>query len=367
MERRSINLALQGGGAHGAFTWGVLDRLLDEDWLDIAAISGTSAGALNGAALQAGLAAAKGRGGRQAARENLGHIWSEVGEVSDSRVVRWLHSFFPVPRSMERLTETFSPFAWFDNVTRLFSPYDYGPFYTNPLRAILKTMPYPTFGAKCSTRIFVNATNVRTGQPRVFADAEVTVDAVLASACLPTIYRAVKIYDPRTGEMEEYWDGGYSGNPSLWPLYAPELPRDIVLVNINPLRRDEVPKTPAAIADRVNEISFNTALLSELRAINFVKRLHDEGRLKGKVMKNVLMHMILDDTLMNDLTARTKILPDPGMLERMFTAGKASADSFLDRHADDLNQRDSVDFTTLFPRGISEPADPEEIERLSEG
>ncbi len=353
MERRRINLALQGGGAHGAFTWGVLDRLLDEDWLDIAAISGTSAGALNGAALHAGLAAARGRQARQAARENLAHIWSEVGEVSDSRLLRWLHSFFPMPRVMDRWTEAFSPFAWFDNMTRLFSPYDYGPFYTNPLRAILKTLPYPNLGTESSTRIFVNATNVRTGQPRVFADAEVTVDAVLASACLPTIYRAVQIHDPATGRAEEYWDGGYSGNPSLWPLYAEGLPRDIVLVNINPLRREALPKTPAAIADRVNEISFNTALLSELRAINFVKRLHDEGRLEGKVMKNVLLHMILDDDLMNDLTARTKILPDPGLLDRMFKAGRLAADRFLDDHADDLNHRDSVDFSALFPRAVS--------------
>ncbi|WBU57865.1 patatin-like phospholipase family protein [Paracoccus sediminicola] len=356
MDRRRINLALQGGGSHGAFTWGVLDRLLDEEWLDIAAISGTSAGALNGAALQAGLAAAPGRNGRRAARENLQHVWREVGQVSDSRLVRWIHSLMPVPRSFQRMTELFSPFAWLDNMTRLFSPYDYGPFYTNPLRSILRTMPHPHFGGKCDTRIFVNATNVRTGQPRVFADEEVTVDSVLASACLPTIYRAIKIHDPVTGEMEEYWDGGYSGNPSLWPLYHPDLPRDIVVVNINPMRRDDVPHTPAEIADRVNEISFNTALLSELRAVNFVKRLHNEGRLEGKVMKNVLLHMILDDTLMNDLTARTKILPDPGMLERMYEAGKVSADSFLEQHADDINQRDSVDMSALFPRAAAAAA-----------
>lgn len=353
MERRRINLALQGGGSHGAFTWGVLDRLLDEEWLELAAISGTSAGALNGAALQAGMASAKGRQAREAARQNLRHVWNEVGQVSDFRIVRWLHSVFPVPRHMERLTETFSPFAWFDSMTRLFSPYDYGPFYTNPLRSILRTLPYPEFGGKCETRIFVNATNVRTGQTRVFRDKEVTVDAILASACLPTIYRAVKLHDPVTGQMESYWDGGYSGNPSLWPLYHPDLPRDIVIVNINPMRRDDVPKTPAEIADRVNEISFNSALLAELRAINFVKRLHDEDRLQGRVMKNVLMHMILDDTLMNDLNARSKIMPDPGMLDRMFNAGRELAHAFIEQHADDLNQRDLVDFSALFPRVAS--------------
>lgn len=349
MEQRNINLALQGGGAHGAFTWGVLDRLLDEHWLDFAAISGTSAGALNGAAMQAGLAAAPGRNGRRAARENLSHVWSEIGEVSDSRVVRWLHSFFPAPRSMERVTELFSPFAWFENLTRLFSPYDYGPFYSNPLSTILKTLPYPDLGAEGTTCIFVNATNVRTGLPRVFSGSEVTVDAVLASACLPTIYRAVEIFDPRSGQNEEYWDGGYSGNPSLWPLYGQDFPRDIVIVNINPMRREEVPHSPAAIADRVNEVSFNAALLSELRAINFVKRLHNEGRLHGgRVMKNVLVHMIMDDTLMNDLSARSKIMPDPGMLDLMFSAGQTAAHQFIENHADDIGQRDSTDLSSIF-------------------
>ncbi len=349
MEKRRINLALQGGGAHGAFTWGVLDRLLDEDWLEFAAISGTSAGAVNGAALHAGMVAAKGRNGRRAARDNLAHVWSEIGQVSDSRMVRWLHSFFPAPRSLDRVTELFSPFAWYENLTRLFSPYDYGPFYTNPLKTVLSTLPYPLVGGECATQIFVNATNVRTGMPRVFSDGEVTVDAVLASACLPTIYRAVEIYDACSGQMEEYWDGGYSGNPSLWPLYAPALPRDIVIVNINPMRREAVPNSPAAIADRVNEISFNSALLSELRAINFVKRLHGEGRLEnGRVMKNVLVHMIMDDTLMNDLSARSKILPDPGMLARMFTAGQLAADSFIENHADSIGQRDSFDLSSIF-------------------
>ncbi|AUM74326.1 patatin-like phospholipase family protein [Paracoccus jeotgali] len=353
MKPRSINLALQGGGAHGAFTWGVMDRLLDEDWLHIAAISGTSAGALNGAAAQAGLASAKGRQGREAARRNMRHIWDRLSTISDSQVLRWLHSFMPMPHALDRWTEALSPFAWLDGLTRLFSPYDYGPFYSNPLSAILKTMPYPQLGRSCDTRIFVNATNVRTGQARVFGDAEVTVDAVLASACLPTIYRAVAIDDPRTGRTEHYWDGGYSGNPSLWPLYAPELPRDIVLVNINPLRRDDLPKTPAEIADRVNEVSFNAALLSELRAINFVKRLHQQDRLSGKEMKNVLMHMILDDKLMNGLSARTKILPGPGLLDQMFNAGRQAADSFLKECADNLNQRDSVDFGAMFPRAAS--------------
>lgn len=348
MDRKYINLALQGGGAHGAFSWGVLDRLLDEDWLEITGVTGTSAGAMNGAALKGGLATAKGRRGRQAARRNLDFLWSEVGHVSDNRMVRWMNSMIPVPRGWERWTELVSPMAWIETLTRVFSPYDYGPFYTNPLHRILTQMPHPLFNQTEGPRFFVTATNVRTGLVRIFADEEATPAAVMASACLPTLFRAVEIPDPHTGRIESYWDGGYSGNPALFPLYDPALPRDIVIVNINPMQREEVPRVPGAIQDRINEISFNASLLGELRAINFVKKLHAENRLSGRPMKNVLVHMIMDDTLMNDLSARTKMLPNPGLLERMKEAGQRAADRFLEDHAASLNQRDTVDLSAIF-------------------
>lgn len=348
MDRKYINLALQGGGAHGAFAWGVLDRLLDEDWLEITGVSGTSAGAMNGAALKGGLAAAKGWHGRQAARRNLDFLWREVGMASDNRMVRWMTSMFPVPRALQRWTELVSPMAWLESMTRIFSPYDYGPFYTNPLHHILTQLPYPNFHVTEGPRFFVTATSVRTGLVRVFTDHEVTPAAVMASACLPTLFRAVEILDPATGREEAYWDGGYSGNPALFPLFAASLPRDIVIVNINPMQRNDVPHTPAGIQDRINEISFNASLLSELRAINFVKKLHAENRLVGRPMKNVLVHMIMDDTLMNDLSARTKILPDPGLLDRMKEAGQQAAHAFIETNADKLNQRDTVDLSELF-------------------
>lgn len=348
MATKRINLALQGGGAHGAFAWGVLDRLLDEPGIEIAAISGTSAGALNGAALSAGLACGPGRRGREAARENLAYVWSQVGQVSDNSVVRWLHSMFPVPRAWQRLTELFSPVAWLESWSRVFSPYDSGPFYTNPLAAILREMPHPGLGRDEGPPLYVSATNVRTGLIRVFAGHEVTVDAILASACLPELFRAVEIDDPATGRREAYWDGGYSGNPALFPLYAPGLPRDIVIVNINPMIREELPRTPAQIQDRVNEISFNASLLAQLRAINFVKRLHDEDRLTGRPMKNVLLHAIMDDTLMNSLNARTKLLPAPGLLEIMHDAGARAAEAFLQGDAANIGKRDSYDLKKLF-------------------
>lgn len=348
LEHKTINLALQGGGAHGAFAWGVLDRLLDEPWLTIEAISGTSAGALNGAAVKGGLSRHPGAAGRRAARENLDALWSEVCTLSDNRVVRWMHSLMPMPRGWQRMAELFSPAAWLDGLTRLFSPYDYGPFYVNPLAGVLRDLPYPNFSNLNGPRLFVSATNVRTGRIRVFTGLAATPEAVMASACLPTLFRAVEIRDPDTGEVEAYWDGGFTGNPALFPLYRPELPRDIVIVNINPLMREGLPRTPVEIADRVNEVSFNSSLMSELRAINFVKRLHNEHRLGDRAMKNPLIHMILDDMLMNDLSARSKLMPTPGLLNRMKTAGQAAADRFLTDHADALNVQDTVDLPALF-------------------
>ncbi|MFJ1293225.1 patatin-like phospholipase family protein [Paracoccus yeei] len=348
MGVRRINLALQGGGAHGAFAWGVLEHLLNDDSIEISGISGTSAGALNGAALAAGLACGPGRRGRRAALENLEHVWSQVSQISDNRLVRWIHSLFPVPRFLQRLTELVSPVAWMEGVTRLFSPYDYGPFYSNPLAGILQDMPHPRLGLERGPQFFVTATNVRTGRIRVFSGVEVTVDTILASACLPTLFRAVEIDDPATGRREAYWDGGYSGNPALFPLFAPDLPRDIVIVNINPMLRETLPRSPAAIQDRINEISFNASLLRELRAINFVKRLHAEERLSGRAMKNPLIHMIMDDFLMNKLTAATKLVPAPGLLHTLREAGRSAAERFMDYHAANLGVRDSVDLPRLF-------------------
>lgn len=347
MSGRSINLALQGGGAHGAFTWGVLDRLLDEKTIDIAAISGTSAGALNGAALKAGLAAA----GAAGARANLDALWRAVAGGSDNRMLRWMTSLAPVPPSMQRWVDIFSPLSWFENVAKIFSPYDYA-FYNNPLKATLEALPYPDFATENGPRLFVSATNVRTGRVRVFSGKELTPQAVMASACLPTIFRAVEIDDPLTGQKEAFWDGGFIANPGLFPLYDRSLPRDIVIVNINPMRRDDMPQTPGSIQDRVNEISFNASLMGELRSINFVKKLETEGRLQKRQMKVPLIHMVLDDELMNTLGARSKIMPAPGLLDEMKAAGQAAAEGFLRKNGAAIGVRDSVDLGALFANGF---------------
>lgn len=339
--KRRINLALQGGGAHGAFTWGVLDRLLEEPEIEIAGISGTSAGALNGAALKAGLL----RGGRAAARENLDWFWGEVDRADDLHMNQWL-TFWP--DLMLRTMRAFVPRAALDGLSLVVSPYDYGPFYTNPLRKIAESL---IFEHVCSPRgpaLFVSATNVRTGKIRVFRGTEITVDALMASACLPTLFRTVEIHDPATGRPEAYWDGGYSGNPALFPLFDPALPRDIVVVNINPLVRDSVPRNAPDILDRINEISFNSSLLSELRAIGFVRRLIAEGKVPGDTMKDVLVHMIADDRLMTSLAVDSKILPTTGMLAELKAAGRRSAAAFLRDHGDKLNRSCSVDLQATY-------------------
>ena len=339
---KRINLALQGGGAHGAFTWGVLDRLLDEEDIEVAAITGTSAGALNGAAFKSGMVHA----GREGARACLDGLWKRMGAVGDMRIAHWMRGIEPA--HVAQALEYSVPFSMAEAWSRLVSPYAYGPFYRNPLTPVVDRFNFDEICADEGPALFVCATCVRSGKIRVFTGEEISTDAILASACLPNLFQAVEIYDPKSERTEAYWDGGYTGNPALYPLFGGELPDDVVIVNINPLERDEVPKTPQQIQNRINEISFNSSLFRELRAINFVQRLLAEGKLKAGEMSRVLVHMIADDALMNDLSAATKIVPNPVVLNRLKQSGRDAADQFLSVHKDDLGQRSTVDLPAMF-------------------
>ena len=343
-DTRRINLALQGGGAHGAFTWGVLDRLLQEDWLDIAAVSGTSAGALNAAALKAGWVA----GGRQGARAALDQVWHQVGAVHDLRLTGWIAQALPPVGVINAWMDALMPFSVVDAAALVTSPYALGPLYRNPLEPVVRALRFDQVCAKDGPELHIAATNVRSGKIRVFSGDEVSGDVILASACLPTLFQAVEIDDPRTGTREAFWDGGYTGNPALFPLFARHLPDDIVIVNINPLRRDDIPQTPQDIQNRINEISFNSSLLRELRAISFVKRLIADGTMNRDAMKDVAVHMIADDDLMTTLSATSKLTPTPYLLHSLREAGRKAADRFLGAHRDDLNQRGSVDLVAMF-------------------
>ncbi|MBU2982368.1 patatin-like phospholipase family protein [Lentibacter algarum] len=336
-----LNLALQGGGAHGAFTWGVLDRLLQEPDIEITGISGTSAGALNGAALKAGLAT----GGAEGARENLEWLWKRIGAIDDSNLPAWFG--LTQTRAISAALGNSPMFAMTDAWNNMFSPYSM-PVISNPLRALVEELDFKRICASVGPAFYVGATNVRSGKARVFAGNEISADAILASACLPTLYRAVEIEDPNTGRTEAYWDGGYTGNPPLFPLYDAELPDDILVININPLERDAIPRTPQEIRNRINEISFNTSLLRELRAIDFVSRLIDEGTLTEGRMKRLRVHMIADDALMNDLSVATKMMPIPAVLSRLKIAGQDAAGAFLAKHKADIGKRSSVDLRAMF-------------------
>ena len=342
MAVKQINLALQGGGAHGAFTWGVLDRLLDEPELEIRGISGTSAGALNGAALKAGMVT----GGRQGARDNLDWLWAQVAGVQDLRLAAWMAPFETA--AISRAMELSWPVAFGEAWSRAVSPYAYGPFYRNPLAPIVARFDYDRVCAHDLPLLFVCATRVRNGKIRIFQGDEITPDALMASACLPTIFQAVEIEDSTTGRREAFWDGGYTGNPALFPLFDKGLPDDIVIVNINPLEREETPVTAQQIQNRINEISFNSSLLRELRAIEFVQRLLDDGTVPPGRMSRVRVHMIADDALMADLSVATKLVPNPVVIARLKAAGQAAAEAFLRGPVDLVGKKSSVDLPGMF-------------------
>src|SRR5262249_3359817 len=279
-----VDLALQGGGSHGAFTWGVLDRLLEEPWLEIAGISGTSAGAMNAAVLADGFAA----GGNAGAREALERYWRSVSRAA---------AFSPLQRSpLDRLMGRWSldsspAYLFTDLMSRMLSPYDLNPLGVNPLRTILADSIDFERLARAPIKLFVTATRVRTGRGRIFRNAEITADVLLASACLPTMFRAIEV------DGEPYWDGGYAGNPTITPLVLESDAHDTVLVQINPTERPEIPRSAAEILNRLKEISFNSPLAKELRMIALLHQVADPGHGEGERWAQMRMHRIKSDML----------------------------------------------------------------------
>ena len=337
-----IVLALQGGGSHGAFTWGVLDRLLDEPGLPIAGVSGTSAGALNAAVLACGWV----DGGARGAQAALRAFWLDVAAQS----APWGGGCFGqagASRGLAAYNLDNNPFyAWQQQFLRLFSPYQFNPLGTDALRNVLVRHVSAERLQRSPFPLFITATSVRTGQPRVFERADLGLDALLASACLPQLFRATVI------DGEPYWDGGYSGNPALWPLVYNTPALDLVLVKINPLSRPGTPDTPEEIADRVNEITFNAALVGEMRAIGFVSRLVEQGQLSGDDYKNLRLHMVSDDEGLAPLHGSSKLNTDRSFLEALHALGRAAAERWLLQHRADVGVRSSLDLrgTFLAPR-----------------
>lgn len=346
-ERLQLDLALQGGGSHGAFTWGVLDRLLQEEWLEIAAISGTSAGAMNAVALASGLM----DGGREGARATLSRFWHRVAELSPFHHIQ----SSPLVRWTTRLTGSAS--AWLSPWTApwqqaanawgsQFSPYQLNPLNLNPLRQILRdTVNFERVCQCHKTRLFIAATQVRTGALKVFDQNGLTPDMVLASACLPLLFQAVEI------DGEAYWDGGYAGNPSLMPLIIESPADDLLLVQINPIERNERLTSASDILDRISEVTFNASLLKEMRSIALLQQMiADEGR-PGHHYRNPLfqrvealrVHLIDGGASLAPLGSASKSNTQWAFLQQLHSLGRSAAEQWLAAHAQDLGQRSSWD------------------------
>jgi NTE family protein len=337
-QQKTVNLALQGGGAHAAFAWGVLDRLLEDERINIEGISATSAGALNAACVAYGMAI----GGRQAARSTLAGFWRRVADAACWSPLQ--------PSWYDRLTRNWglewSPaFLGFDMVARLLSPYEFNPLNLNPLRdALAASVDFEELQKPTAlVRLFLAAANVRTGRVKIFQGAEICAETVLASACLPFLFQAVEI------DGEHYWDGGYMANPAIFPLIYNCDSRDVVVVHINPIERPELPRTAGDILNRVSEISFNSSLMREMRVIHFCNGMIESGQLEqGARVKQMLIHAISADDLMMQLGAGSKMNAERGFLAYLRDRGRSHADAWLRATFEDLGQRSTVDIQSRY-------------------
>jgi len=339
MTGKHINLALQGGGSHGAFTWGVLDALIEDGRLIFEAISGTSAGAINAAILLQGWA----RGGPAGARQALRDFWTELGSYSVASPIQRT----PLDRLQGNWNLDDSPAAlWADLIQRTLTPWQRNPLNYDPLRNLLREhFDQEAVRACHEIKVFVAATNVQTGKIRIFNRAELSIDALLASACLPNVHDAVVI------DGVPYWDGGYRGNPPIWPFIYESESRDVVIVEINPTFREGIPKSNAEVADRLNEITFGGALMSEMRAIAFVQDLIQKGAVSGPFgerLKMILVHSIADEASMAPLGAVSKFNVEPAFLKYLFDLGRAAGTRWLASTFEMIGVKTTIDIRGRF-------------------
>jgi len=335
-KRKTINLALQGGGAHGAFTWGVLDKLLEDGRLDIEGISGTSAGAINAVAMADGYT----KNGVDGAREALDNFWTKLSELGKfSLIQRTPWSKFTNDWSLD-----YSPWRMmFDSFVGTFSPYEFNPMNINPLLELIKSEIDFDHVHQCGNfELFVCATNVRTGKTKVFVNDEINADSVMASCCLPEIYHTVEI------NGEAYWDGGYMGNPPLYPLFYETECEDVLLIEVNPVERDDFPRTVRGIHNRLNEITFNATLLRELRTVDFVSRLIDEGKLSHNKYMRVRMHAIEPATAMQELSSSSKLNLELQFLHYLRDLGRSETEAWLDKNYGNVGEKATLDLREMF-------------------
>ncbi|MET3663797.1 patatin-like phospholipase family protein [Caulobacter sp. 1776] len=340
---KGLSLALQGGGAHGAFEWGILDRLLEEESFEIRAITAASAGAMNAVCLAQGMI----DDGRAGARKRLDSFWRQVNRQGGRNVFGdtsiWTNAFAGGADWIKntpgwRMAETFA---------LSLSPYEFNPFNLNPLHDALEAeVTFEQIREKSPLKLFIAATAVRTSKAVIFREAELTARHIMASACLPQVFQAVEI------DGEPYWDGGFLANPPLWPLFYEDTPDDILVITLNPFVRDETPKSPGEIMDRLNEITFNASLASELRAIGFVQKLLDEGLLKDTARgryRRMLVHAITADQPLADLSLASKFNTEWSFLTDLKERGRTAAEAWLVDCGNCVGVRSSVDLKVGFP------------------
>ena len=339
-EKKKVNIALQGGGAHGALAWGILDALLEDGRIEVEGFTATSAGTMNALAFVQGMQ----EGGVDGARAKMEHFWWEISKAG---------IFFspvhgnPIERFLG-LGSGENPFSYFmfDSITRLFSPYQFNPLDINPLRTVIdETIDFDKIKSCNKVKLFISATNVRSGKVHIFRNDDITLDVALASSCLPFLFKAVEI------NGDHYWDGGYSGNPALYPLFYQTESNDIILIHLNPLYREEIPVTAPAIMNRLNEVSFNASLLKELRAIAFVKKLIEHDMIKDEykhMYKDLLVHSVRADDMMKDFSVASKFETDWDFLITLRDAGREGMKLWLEEHFDNIGERASVDLNEEF-------------------
>ena len=333
---KPINLALQGGGAHGAFTWGVLDRILEDGRLEIAGVSGTSAGAMNAVAIADGFT----RDGPKGARAALEHFWRSMSDSAKHSLLKRT----PMDMLMGKWGLENNPmYQAMDVLSRLASPYQFNPMNINPLRELVEKNIDFNMVRKCTAfKLFISATNVETGKVKIFPREELTPDMVMASACLPHLYQAIEI------DGVPYWDGGYMGNPSLFPFYGQTGTDDIVVIQINPVERKGTPKTPMEILNRMNEINFNSSLLKELRAIDFVDRLISQGKLSADDYRQVRVHIIENQAELNPMGASSKMNVEWAFLVMLRDLGRGTAARWLDENFNAIGECSTVNLREMF-------------------
>jgi len=336
MKKRKLNLALQGGGAHGAFTWGVLDRLLKERDLEIVGVSGTSAGAVNGACLIYGLT----QGGNEAARGVLSEFWRKNSESQQHSPLQ--------PTILDKMLSNgnidFNPFfLFFSMISKSFSPYQWNPLMKNHLKdLLLDVIDFDAIQKERKHKLFLTATNIRTSKVKIFHNPEITVDAVCASACLPHLFQAVEI------EGEFYWDGGYIGNPAMFPLFEQTQCTDLMLIQIDNIDYNKVPTKMSEIIDRATDISFNSSLMREMRAIDFVTKIIEKGfDDDGRLIKTNI-HYISTGDLMNHYSGSSKANVDWDWLCYLRENGRTKAEAWIREHYEKIGKRSSCDINCIF-------------------